>query len=100
MVRISEWTGPTVLAVRPGYVLTVVGRKGVMEIGDGSNVPRVTCQGACKEGVGVVEEVRNNRCHKFLRKLGDWGPARGRRLRGASIEQVLDFGRASGTNVF
>ena len=66
-----------------------------MEVGDSSNVPRVACRGTRQEGAGVVDEVGNDDLYKFLRKLGDWGPAYGRRLWGTSTEQPLDFGHAT-----
>ena len=73
----------------------VVGCESMVKMGDGSDVPRVTCQGACQEGAGVVDEVGNDHSHKLLRELGDWGRACGKRLRGTSKEQPLDFGYAS-----
>ena len=53
--------------------VTIVGREGVMEIGDGGNVPRETCHGARQEGARIVNEVGDDRFHKLLRELGDWG---------------------------
>ena len=44
-----------------------------MKMGDGSNIPRVTGQGACDESGRVVNEVRENYLHNFLRETGDWG---------------------------
>jgi len=39
LVRFSEWRRPRVLHVVPGVVAIVFCREGVMEEGDGSNVP-------------------------------------------------------------
>jgi hypothetical protein len=66
-----------------------------MKMGDGSDVPRVTCRGACQEGALVVNEVGENQFHKVLRKLCDWRRACGGCIRGTSTEQRLDFGFVS-----
>jgi hypothetical protein len=66
-----------------------------MKMGDGSNVPRVTCRGACDESVHVVNEVGDNQFHKLLWELGDWGRMCGGRVQGTSTEQRLDFGFVS-----
>ena len=91
LVRFSERSGPKVFS--QGDI--VIDREGVMEMGDSSNVPRVACQGTRQEGGGIVDEVGNDDLYKFLRKLGDWRPACGRRIRGTSTEQPLDFGHAA-----
>ena len=62
-----------------------------MKIGDGSNVPRITCHGARQEAARVVNEVGEDRFDKILRELGDWGWSCSRCLRGISTEQPLDF---------
>ena len=46
--------------------------EGVVKMGYGANIPRITGQGACDEGGGVVNEVRENYLHDFLRETGDW----------------------------
>jgi hypothetical protein len=51
----------------------VVGREGVMKMGDGSDVPRITCRGAYQEGVLVVNEVGDNQFHEILREIEDRG---------------------------
>ena len=47
--------------------VTIVGREGVMKMGDGGNVPRETCHGARQEGARIVNEVGDDRFHKLLR---------------------------------
>ena len=42
--------------------------EGVVNVGDGGDVPRVAGHGACQEGAGVVNEVQDDRFHEFLRK--------------------------------
>ena len=77
----------------------VVGRKGVMKIGDGSNVPRVACHGAHEEAMRVVDEVENDHIYQLSRELGDWGRTFSGRIWGTSTEQPeeqpLDFGFGS-----
>ena len=51
----------------------IVGREGVMKIGDGGDVPRETCHGVRQEGAYIVNEVGDNHFHKLLQELGDWG---------------------------
>jgi hypothetical protein len=63
-----------------------------MKLGDGSNIPRVTCHGACEEGACVVSEVGDNQVHELLRELG-WTCSG--RLWGTSAEKRLDFGFGS-----
>ena len=65
----------------------VVGCEGVMERGDGSHVPRVTCHGTCQESAVVVNEVGDDYFHELLWELGDWGRRCGGRLWGASDKQ-------------
>ena len=67
VVRFSEWSRPPTLPPE------VVGCESMVKMGDDSDVPRVTCQGACREGAGVVDEVGDDDLHKLLRELGDWG---------------------------
>ena len=43
-----------------------------MEMADGGNIPRMTCEGACQEDAGAVDEVGEDFVYKFLRKPGDW----------------------------
>ena len=47
--------------------------EGVVEMRDGGDIPRVTGQGTCKEGVGVTNQVGDDQFHELLRKTGDWG---------------------------
>ena len=42
-------------------------------MGDGGDVPRVTDNGAYKEGAGVVNKVGDDNFHELLREPGDWG---------------------------
>ena len=44
-----------------------------MEMGGGSDIPRVTCHGACQESACVVNEVGEDYFDKILRELGDGG---------------------------
>ena len=55
----------------------VVGREGVMKMGDGSNVPRVKCHGKFQETGRLVDEIGENGFDKILREIGDWGRTRG-----------------------
>lgn len=48
----------------------VVGREGVVKMGCGGNIPRVTGQRARKEGAGVVNKVRDDHLYEFLWKIG------------------------------
>ena len=57
--------------VARGNCQEVVGCEGMVKMGDDSNVPRVTCQGACRWGADVVDEVGNDHSHKLFWKLGD-----------------------------
>ena len=41
-------------------------------MGDGGDVPGVTGRGTRPEGVGIVNEVRDNRIHEFLWEVSDW----------------------------
>ena len=65
-----EWIGPQVPLLT--WVNWPIGREGVVKMGDGGDVPGVTDHGTCPEGAGVVNEVRDNRIHEFLREVGDW----------------------------
>jgi hypothetical protein len=76
----------------------VVGREGVMEMMDGGDVPRVTCQGARQEAACVINEVGDNLFHEFLREFGD-GRTCGRHLRSTSTERYpFDPSNGSVTN--
>lgn len=72
-----------------------VNREGVMEIGDGSRVPRVTGHGARQKAVFVVDEVGDDHSHKLLWELGNWGRRRDGYLGGTSTEQPFDLGFCS-----
>ena len=52
-------------------VVVVVGREGVMEMGDSGDVPGVTRRGACQEGTLVVNAMRDNPIYNLLRELGN-----------------------------
>ena len=71
LVQFLERSGPPVLPARVEVV--VIGCNGVMKIGDGSNVPRVTCHGARKEAARVVNEVGDNHFYEHLWELGGRG---------------------------
>lgn len=43
----------------------------VMEMRDGSDVPRMTRHGACQEAVCIMNEVGDNRFHEVLRDGGE-----------------------------
>ena len=66
-----------------------------MKVGDDSDVPRVTRQGARQKAVGVVNEVGGDNFYKLLGELGDWGRTSDGYSRGTSVEQPLDFGFSS-----
>lgn len=51
----------------------VVSREGVVEMGYGGDVPRITCCGTCEQCAGVVDEVGNDHFHNFLREPGGLG---------------------------
>jgi len=63
-----------------------------MEVGDGSNVPRIAGHGTRDKGAFIVNEVGDNHFYELLWELGDWARACGRGLWGGSIEQPPDFG--------
>ena len=66
-----------------------------MEVGDGCDVPRATCQGACQEAGHVVDEVGDDRFDDILWDLGDWGRLDNRWLLSTFAEQSLDLGGSS-----
>ena len=82
------------LFIAPGAVaeVIVVSCEGVMKVGDGSDVPRVACRGACQEGARVANEVGDNQSHELLRELGNWGQMCSGRPLGTSTERPVDFG--------
>ena len=61
----------------------VVSREGVVEMGYGGDVPRITCCGTREKDPGVVNEVGDDYIHKFL-----WKPCGLGRTCGG---QLLDF---------
>ena len=66
-----------------------------MKVGDSRDVPRVAGHGARQEAGLVVNEVGDNRSHKLLRELGDWGWRWvRRRLWDTSPERLFDLGLA------
>lgn len=73
----------------------VVGCEGVMEMGDSSDVPRVTCHGARQEAVRVVNEVGDDNFDDILWELGDWRRRCGRCLRSTSRGQPSNSGYCS-----
>ena len=50
-----------------------VDREGVVKVGDGGTVPRLTGHGARKDGLGVVNGVGYDRFHKLLWEPGGLG---------------------------
>lgn len=69
------------------YRGVVVGREGVVEMGYGGDVPRITCHGTREKGADVVNEVGNDDFHKFLWQPGSLGWTCG--------GQLLDFNSVS-----
>jgi hypothetical protein len=92
LVGVLERSRPEALFTALVAETMVVGCEGVMKMGGGSDVPRVTCRGARQESARVVSEVGDNQSHELLRELGDWGGMCSGRLWGASAEHPLDFG--------
>jgi len=74
--------------------MVFLGREGVMEIGDGSCVPRVAGHGTCQETVFVVNKAGDDHFHKLSRELGErgWGCLG---CPGGTTEQPLDSGLCS-----
>lgn len=70
----------------------VVGREGVVEMGNAGYVPRVTGPGARQKAAFVVNEVGDYYFYKLLGELGDWGWTSGGSLRSTPTERLLDFG--------
>ena len=78
---LDEWKQPEVVRLlercRPPAPLVpvvgcqIIGDEGVVKMGEGGDIPRIAGQGACQDGVGVVNEVGENCVHKFSRKLGN-----------------------------
>lgn len=77
----------------------VVGREGVVEMGYGGDVPRVTGHRTRKKGGSVVDKVGDDDFYEVLRKPGDWRRKSGAFLLGIpwSIPEgkSLDFGLVS-----
>ena len=78
-------------------VPTSNGVEGVIEVGDGGDVPGVTSQGARVETTCVVGEVGNNLLDDLVGKPGDGGRAHrgGLTRRGTPRSHPLDLGFAS-----
>ena len=59
LVKVPEWFGPYMIRVcvfAPGWH-----GKGVVEMGDGSDVPGITGQGACDETARVIDKMGNDK---------------------------------------
>ena len=80
LVRFSEWRRPRILRLHPVVRAIVLDREGVMEMGNGSNIPRIACHGTRDKGLFVVNEAGDNHFYELLWKLGDWARTRGRSL--------------------
>ena len=65
----SEWNRPLEFSVKEA----VTHDEGVVEMGNGSDVPGVTSQGACAETVSVVEEMCEDDLDDVLGKPGGEG---------------------------
>ena len=61
------------MVLTPWEGTVVVGCEGMMEIGDGDDVPRVTRRGTRHEATFVINKVGDNKFHELMRELGDWG---------------------------
>ena len=90
--------------VRPPKFLAervIVNEEVVMEERDGSGIPRVTGQAACAETACIVREICDNRFNDLRGKLGEWGRARRKKLRGSTPgAHPPDRGLASVPNSF
>jgi len=64
--------------------------KGVMEVGNGGNVPGIAGQGACKETALVIDEMVNDHFNNLLGKF-EFGGSRGNLCRSAT-GKPLDLG--------
>ena len=86
-----EWSRPQV----PRGILSLaffVSGEGVVEIGDGDHVPRVTGHGTGDDTVFVINEVGDDDLHRFLREFGDWGRTCDGWLHVRKREKPFDFG--------
>lgn len=72
-----------------------IDREGVVKMGYGSEVPRVTSHRARDESVDIIDEVKYDDLQEFLRKTCDWGRVWGGCLFDALAEELCDFGLAS-----
>jgi hypothetical protein len=59
LVRFSEWSRPEALLTTLVAFVMIVGREGMMKMGDGGNVP-------CQEGALVVNQVGDDLFHELL----------------------------------
>ena len=97
-VRLLERYRPQIPHILPAS-WPFVGREGVVKMGDGCGVPRVTCHGARKKGGCVVSKVGDNYMHEILRELGYWGGTWSGRLWGTSASPLFDFDLGSVKNL-
>ena len=77
-MHVLDGVGPPELSIAGADV----DGKGVVEMGNGGNVPGVTGQGACAETAHVIDQVRDDDSDDLEGKPGGRGRGRRRGLRG------------------
>jgi len=79
----------------PVVVVFGISYEAVVKMGYDSDIPRITCQGACEETVPIVNEVVDYHFHEFLRNPGEWGRTCDGRFTDTPRTGLLDSGLGS-----
>ena len=74
------------------------GNEGVMEVGNGGDVPGVAGQGACEETASVIDEMVDDHFNDLLGKFGGRRRTRCGNLWRSATGTLLDHGQASVEN--
>ena len=80
LVHVYEWIGPQRFFVQP----VDPSDKGVMEVRNGGDVPRVAGQGACAETAFVIDKIGDDYFNDLLWEPSGRGRACGRSLQGST----------------
>jgi hypothetical protein len=72
-VHVPEWYGPDQFLAPQQRTSWSDSDEGVIKMGNGDNVPRVTCQGAREETMRIVGKVNYDQFDNFQGKPGGWG---------------------------